>query len=94
MTEAWRKALRFAALSGASRVHFQRQNLVEDGIPTVRYTLRSETQAGNVIGDDRDYDLLKVAMMPLEKLAEYYDHEELSVELDLQTDRLNIPENG
>lgn len=89
MTEAWRKALRFAALPGAARVHFQRQNLVEDGIPTVRYTLRSETQAGNVIGDDRDYDLLKAAMTPLENLAEHHDHEELSIKLDLETGRLS-----
>ena len=94
MKEAWREALRFAALPGAARVRFQRQNLVEDGIPTVRYTLRSETQAGNAIGDDRDYDLLKAVMSPLEKLAEHYDHKELRVVLDLETDRLEIPENG
>ena len=94
MKEAWREALRFAALPGAARVRFQRQNLVEDGIPTVRYTLRSETQAGNVIGDDRDYDLLKAVMTPLEKLSERYDHKELRVVLDLESDRLEIPENG
>ncbi|MEL6414656.1 MAG: hypothetical protein AAFQ15_06920, partial [Pseudomonadota bacterium] len=74
MRDDWRKALRFAALPGAAHVRFQRQNLVEENTPTVRYTLRSETQAGQVIGDDRDYDLLKAAMAPLEKLAEHYDH--------------------
>ena len=94
MKDAWRKALRFAALPGAARVRFQRQSLVEDGTPTVRYSLRSETPDGELIGDDRDYDLLKAAMTPLEKLAEHYDHEELSVDLDLETDKLNAPENS
>ena len=56
--------------------------------------LRSEMKSGEVIRDDRDYDLLKAAMTPLEKLAEHYDHEELSVELDLESDKLEAPENG
>ena len=94
MIEAWRKALRFAALPGAARVQFPRRTSVEDGPPTVHYSLRSETQAGEVIGDDRDYDLHKAVMTPLEKLAEHYDHEELSIELDLETGKLDAPEKG
>ena len=94
MKEAWRKALRFAALPGAACVRFERKNSIEDGTPTVHYTLRSETQSGAPIGDDRDYDLLKAAMAPLEKLAEHYDHEELSVELELETGSLSGVENG
>ncbi len=93
MTEAWREALRFAALPGAARVLFHRKNLVEDGIPTVRYSLRCETQDGQVIGDDRDYDLLKAALTPLENLAEHYDHNELMVDLDLETDSLTGPKS-
>ena len=65
MKEAWRKALRFAALPGAARVRFARRNSIEEGTPTVHYTLRSETQTGEVIGDDRDYAPLKAAMAPL-----------------------------
>lgn len=93
MSGAWKKALEFAALPGAARVRFGRQNLIEGGTPTVRYTLRSETESGKVIGDDRDYDLLKAAMSPLEKLAEQYDHEQLMVELDLKTGNLSAPSN-
>ena len=91
MKDAWRKALRFAALPGAARVRFRRQNLIEDGTPTVRYSLRSETQDGQAIGDDRDYDLLKAAMSPLEKLAELYGQDELMMDLDLETDTLTGP---
>lgn len=93
MMAAWRKALRFAALPGAARVQFRRQKLIEDGTPTVRYSLRSETQTGDVIGDERDYDLLKAAMVPLEQIAEHYDHDELMVFLDLETDSLTLPQS-
>ena len=94
MTEAWREALRFAALPGAARVRFRRQKLIEDGTPTVRYSLRSETQTGELIGDDRDYDLLKAAMTPLENLAERYDHDELMVDLNLETNSLTGPKSS
>jgi len=88
MSEAWKKALRFAALPGAAKVRFERRTLVEDGTPTTRYALRSETATGTVIGDDRDYDLLKAAMHPLENLSEREPQTELGVELDLQTSAL------
>lgn len=66
----WIKALSFAALPGATRVVFSKTHGVEDGTPTTRYTLRSYDGEGKVIGDDRDYDLLKAAMGPLERLSE------------------------
>ena len=88
MSEAWRNALRFAALPGAAKVQFERQSLIEDGTPTVRYRLRSETDSGKTIGDERDYDLLKAAMTPLETLAEATGHNDLKVEYDLQTNVL------
>ena len=94
MKEAWRKALRFAALPGAARVRFQRRAFVEDGTPPVQYVLRSETKTGEVIRDERDYALLKAVMTPLEKLAEHYDHEGLSIELDLENNCLTPPETG
>ncbi|MEP1144732.1 MAG: hypothetical protein ABJH52_13505 [Henriciella sp.] len=83
MSEIWINALRFAALPGAAKVRFERQSVIEDGTSTTRYALRSEAESGRVIGDDRDYDLLKSVMGPLEKLAEQQDHRDLIVELDL-----------
>ena len=88
MSEEWIKALRFAALPGAARVQFKARKLIEDGTPTLNYHLQSETHAGDVIGDDRDYDLLKAAMGPLEKLYEASGHTELILELDLKNSTL------
>ena len=84
MSEAWIKALSFAALPGAAKVRFERRRLIEDGTPTTRYALRSETEIGQVMGDERDYDLLKAAMGPLEKLSEALDHDDFILELDLK----------
>ena len=84
MSEAWIKALSFAALPGAVSVRFERSELVEDGVPTTRYRLQSKSASGDVIGDERDYDLLKAAMSPLEVLSEANDHKDLIVELDLE----------
>ena len=81
MSEAWIKALRFAALPGAETVTFERTIVSEDGTPTTRYALRSFSQTGQTIGDDRDYDLLKAAMQPLERLAESEPHANLKLEL-------------
>lgn len=89
MTDAWIKALRFAALPGAARVIFERQALTENGTPTIRYRLASLTQDGQVIGDDHDYDLLKAAMSPLEKLADAHNHKKLKLSLDLQSGQLS-----
>lgn len=89
MTEAWIQALRFAALPGAAKVTFERREGREDGILTIRYYLRSVSTDGQVIGDDRDYDLLKAAMSPLEKLAEADQHKNLKLELDLPSGQLS-----
>ncbi|MEO0450518.1 MAG: hypothetical protein AAFZ74_09420 [Pseudomonadota bacterium] len=85
MSEAWIKALSFAALPGAAKVRLERSTSVEDGTPTISYTLRSETDTGEAIGDDRDYDLLKAVMRPLEQLSETEDHNDFILELDLKT---------
>ncbi|MEM6555962.1 MAG: hypothetical protein AAF642_08815 [Pseudomonadota bacterium] len=89
MSAAWIKALRFAALPGAVKVTFACQRVIEDGTPTTRYGLASVSGTGDVIGDDRDYDLLKAAMSPLETLADAYDHTDLNLELDLGSGQLS-----
>lgn len=86
-TDTWIKALAFAALPGARQVTFSRESANEDGTPTTRYTLKSYGPDGAVIGDDRDYDLLKAAMGPLEKLSEAKDSD-FTVTLDLQSQTL------
>lgn len=88
MTETWTKALRFAALPGAVRIMFERQSVIENGTPTTRYRLRSVSETGQVIGDDRDYDLLKAVMTPLEKLAEAHTHNNLKLTFDLESGQL------
>ena len=88
MSEDWIKALTFAALPGAARVRFTARKLIEDGTPTLNYHLQSETLTGDVIGDDRDYDLLKAATGPLEKLYEASGHTDLILELDLRNNTL------
>ena len=85
MSEAWIKALSFAALPGAAKVRLERSPSVEDGTPTISYTLRSETETGETLGDDRDYALLKAVMRPLEQLSETEDHNDFILELDLNT---------
>ena len=94
MSDAWREALRFAALPGAAKVRLERQSFIDDGTPTINYRLTSFTATGETLGDDRDYDLLKAAMRPLEKLAENYDHQKLNVELDLTNGLLTGPTHG
>jgi len=77
--EAWIKALRFAALPGAAKVRFEARS----GDGARHYRLRSFSPAGHVMGDGRDYELLKAVMTPLEKLADSEDNEDLNLELDL-----------
>ena len=88
MREAWIEALTFAALSGAAFVRFERREQIEDGTPTINYMLQSRTESGAVIGDDRDYDLLKAVMRLLESLSEAEDHTDLILELDLRNKHL------
>ncbi|MEO1659958.1 MAG: hypothetical protein AAFR51_03145 [Pseudomonadota bacterium] len=89
MSEAWHQALRFAALPGAAKVRLERQSLIEDETRTVRYRLTSFTADGETIGDDRDYDLLKAVMSPLEALADAAGHKDLKIELDLENGALS-----
>lgn len=88
MSEDWAKALRFAALPGAVRVIYERHETREEDTPTTRHRLTSFSASGEVIGDDRDYDLLKAAMTPLENLAAAHDHNDLRVELDLESGQI------
>ena len=88
MSADWLAALRFAALPGAAVVLFERQTTVEDGTPTIKYRLTSFSGSGTIIGDDRDYDLLKAAMTPLESLAAAETENDLSVRLDLDSGQL------
>lgn len=88
MSAAWIDALSFAALPGAAFVRFERRERIEDGTPTTNYMLQSRTESGTVIGDDRDYDLLKAAMRPLETLSENEGHTDLILELDLKNKHL------
>lgn len=83
MNEDWVKALSFAALPSAAKVRFERRLMVKDGTPTTEYALRSIAESGEIVGDARDYDLLKAVMGPLENLAKQQDHRDLIVELDL-----------
>ena len=89
MSGAWVNALRFAALPGAVKVRFERSETIEDGTPTINIKLQSFSESGSAIGDDRDYDLLKAAISPLEKLSETQDHANLIVELDLKNNALS-----
>ena len=88
MSADWVAALRFAALPGAVAVLFERQKTVEDGTPTIKYRLTSFSGSGAIMGDDRDYDLLKAAMTPLETLAAAESENDLSVRLDLESGQL------
>lgn len=88
MSDAWGSALRFAALPGAASVEFSRVHQIEDGTPTTRFKLRSIAASGQVIGDDRDYDLLKAAISPLERLADIEGPQDFTVSLDLVTGKI------
>ncbi|MEM9571000.1 MAG: hypothetical protein AAF996_06015 [Pseudomonadota bacterium] len=88
MNADWVAALRFAALPGASSVLFERHFTTEDGTPTTKHRLTSFSISGAAIGDDRDYDLLKAAITPLEILAASEQTDDLRVQLDLETGQL------
>ena len=63
----WVNRLSRAALPGAAQVELVRTHPEPNA---VNYRLRSMDSEGELIGDDRDYDLLKAVMSPLETLAE------------------------
>jgi len=85
MSERWIRALRFAAMPEAAKVKFERRSENAASPNARQYRLRSFLSSGEVIGDDRDYDVLKAVMRPLEALADAEDHEDLRFELDLTT---------
>lgn len=87
--ESWIEALTFAALPGAVSVELTRDVFVDNGTPTVSYRLRSLDAQGVAIGDERDYDLLKAAMGPLERLSEACEQDNFSVSLDLKSMHLD-----
>ncbi len=64
---AWIAALQRAALPESEIVSFSR---VFPDKATVSYRLLCATASGEMIGDDRDYDLLKGVITPLERLAD------------------------
>ena len=78
--EEWEPALRRAALEGAARIRFGRTS-GEDG-HSVSYSMNSYDAEGGVIGDDREYELLKAVFDPLERLSEGIEGD-FMLELDL-----------
>ena len=80
--DAWSEKLRRAALPGAARIVFGRTTKAEDR--SVSYSMNSYDAAGDVIGDDRDYDMLKVVFSPLETLSEAMEGDFL-LEMDLES---------
>ncbi len=53
-----------------------------------RYTLKSRGDAGQPLAEERDYDLLKAVMTPLENLAEASGASHGGVRLTLESDEL------
>ena len=84
---AWIEKLRRAALPGAARVTFSKSVRPEEN--AVSFELRSLNAAGKALGDDRDYDLLKAVIVPLERLAEANPNG-VRVELDIATGALRL----
>lgn len=63
---------------------------MEDSVPTIAHRLTSFDTDGKVIGDDRDYDLLKAVMTPLESLAEHEPGDPLEVTLDVPRSKVTM----
>jgi hypothetical protein len=88
--DIWIAPLKFAALPGAAMVSFSRTFTTEDGTATTNYHLESRRSDGTKIGDDRDYDLLKAAIGPLEKLAETHFEGDVRVVLDISANKVTV----
>lgn len=89
--EVWEPALRRAALPGASRIRFGRSTSADD--QSVSYSMNSYDAEGQVIGDDRDYELLKAVFDPLEQLARQIDGDFL-LEMDVESGEVRPVEGG
>ena len=87
MVEDWKRRLRRAGLPGAAKVELTWRFAARE----TAFELRSLDVSGGVIGDDRDYDLLKAVMSPLENLAEMSGIASGRAVLWLETDRLDGP---
>ena len=85
--DVWKTALKRAALPGAARVVFEK--CMDPQENAVSYSLKSYTVAGQAIGDDRDYDLLKAVITPLERLSEGYGGG-VEVSLNIESDELSV----
>lgn len=79
--ELWKKALMRAALKQAVSVKFSKTVTSKDN--SISYELASYDASDKPIGDDRDYDLLKAVMTPLENLADTVQDDRFSMSLDL-----------
>ena len=80
----WRRALRRAALPDALEAQFA---LTQSAPNQISYCLICRDAQGRKIGDDRDYDLLKAVISPLENLCNCEDAP-FSATLNLETDQL------
>ena len=78
--KAWIAARQRAALPGAEKIIFARTFPAKN---EVNYRLTCLDEAGQKIGDNRDYDLLKAVIVPLERLCEK-ENGALEVMLDLR----------
>lgn len=65
--KAWIAALQRAALPDSEKIIFSRSHPAPN---EVSFRLTCLNKAGQKIGDNRDYDLLKAVLMPLERLSE------------------------
>lgn len=84
--ETWQAALTRAALPGTASVKLV---YTRPGPNEVSYRLVCLSADGATIGDDRDYDLLKAVMSPLEKLCDCEDAP-FAVQINLQNNRLEF----
>lgn len=84
--EKWRAALTRAALPGSGSVKLA---YTRPGPNEVSYQLTCLSAEGQVIGDDRDYDLLKAVMTPLEILCNCEDAP-FTAQINLQNNALEF----
>lgn len=89
--EDWAGPLERAALPDASRIVFGRSTNAAD--QSVSYSMNSYDAEGRVIGDDRDYDLLKAVFTPLESLSDQIAGD-FMLEMDLSSTQVRDVSGG
>ena len=82
--EKWKAALKRAALPGTVKVKF---TFSKPAPNEMSYRLSCYDDKGSAIGDDRDYDILKAVITPLENLC---DDDPVTATYDLNSDDLDI----